>query len=300
MSDASATKRGLPEQVKMRHSTHFVEDLTVRSETPVGRMVDLDQIEPDSSQPRVALGDLSELTASIEEKGVLEPILVRPNPEAGDSGRALMRIISGERRYQAAVEAGLVQVPVIEMEVGEQEALEIALVENLQRKDLTAFEEGEGYRQLAEKHGYTHEDIAGAVGKSRTVVTESLALLGMPTEVRNAALALGVHAKSALIEIVKLSENPEEMIYLLEQVASRGLSRDDLRSASRSARKAASADVSRSTQRKKPYTFKFKSPDKSYNLSMSFRRSTVDRDDLISALEEILQQLRSAEDPFSS
>lgn len=298
MSDASAGKRGLPEQVKMRHSTHFVEDLTVRSETPVGRMVDLQQIEPDPSQPRSALGDLSELIASIEDKGVLEPILVRPHPDAGQSGHPLLRIISGERRYQAALDAGLVQVPVIEMEVGEQEALEIALVENLQRKDLTPFEEGEGYRKLAEKHGYTHEDIAGAVGKSRTVVTESLALLEMPAEVRNAALALGVHAKSSLIEIVKLSDTPADMIYLLEQVASQGLSRDDLRSAARGAKESSSAG--RSASRKKPYTFKFKSPDKTYNLSMSFRRSTVDRDDLITALEEILQQLRSTEDPLSS
>ena len=166
MSDASTSKRGLPEQVKMRHTTHFVEDLAVRSETPVGRMIDLEKIEPDPSQPRVSMGDLSELVSSIEDKGVLEPILVRPHPDVGNSGRALFRIISGERRYQAALEAGLVEVPVIEMEVGEQEALEIALVENLQRKDLTPFEEGEGYRKLAEAHGYTHEEIASAVGKS--------------------------------------------------------------------------------------------------------------------------------------
>lgn len=300
MSDASASKRGLPDQVKMRHSTHFVEDLTVRSETPVGRMLELEKIEPDPSQPRASMGDLSELVASIEDKGVLEPILVRPNPDVGQSGRALFRIISGERRYQAAVEAGLVQVPVIEMEVGEQEALEIALVENLQRKDLTPFEEGEGYRKLAEMHGYTHDEIASAVGKSRTVVTESLGLLSMPAEVRNAATALGVNTKSSLVEIVKLCDAPEDMILLLEQVASRGLSRDDLRAAAKGAKSSAASDRGRVAQRKKPYTFKFRSPDKTYNLSMSFRRSTVDRDDLITALEEILQQLRSTDEPFSS
>lgn len=300
MSDASTSKRGLPEQVKMRHSTHFVEDLAVRSETPVGRMIDLEKIEPDPSQPRASMGDLSELVASIEDKGVLEPILVRPHPDVGNSGRALFRIISGERRYQAALEAGLVEVPVIEMEVGEEEALEIALVENLQRKDLTPFEEGEGYRKLAETHGYTHEEIASAVGKSRTVITESLGLLDMPAEVRTAATALGVNAKSSLVEIVKLSESSEEMISLLEQVATRGLSRDDLRAAAKAAQKSTASDRGRSsTPRKKPYTFKFKSPDKTYNLSMSFRRSTVDRDDLITALEEILTQLRATEDPFS-
>ncbi len=84
----------------------------------------------------------------------------------------LYRIISGERRFRASQEAGLYEVPVIEMDVSEQEALEIALIENLQRKDLTPFEEAEGYRLLAERHEYTHEEIASAVGKSRTVITE--------------------------------------------------------------------------------------------------------------------------------
>lgn len=292
MSDASSGKRGLPDQVKMRHSAHFVEDLTVRSEAPVGRMVAVSEIEPDPSQPRFAMGDLSELTTSIEDKGVLEPILVRPNPDADETGRSL-RIISGERRYQAAVEAGLMQVPVIEMIVGEQEALEIALVENLQRKDLTPFEEGDGYRRLAETHGYTHEQVAEAVGKSRTVITEGLALLEMPAEVRDVAAALGVSSKSVLLEIVKLAANPDEMVTLLERVASQGLSRDDLREAARKT-KGTAAGPGRA-QRQKPYTFKFRAPDKTFNLSMSFRRSTVDRDDLISALEEILQELRSTE-----
>ena len=293
MSDPSGDKRGLPEQVKMRHSKHFVEDLTVRSEAPVGRMVALTDLEPDPSQPRFAMGDLTELTASIEDKGVLEPILVRPNPEAETTGRSL-RIISGERRYQASLEAGLMQVPVIEMPVDEQEALEIALVENLQRKDLTPFEEGDGYRRLAETHGYTHQQVAEAVGKSRTVVTEGLALLEMPAEVRDVALSLGVVSKSVLLEIVKSTSVPQEMIGLLERVAARGLSRDDVRAVTRKPKSGKGSRSSRSRQ--KPYTFKFRAPDKTFNLSMSFRRSTVDRDDLISALEEILQQLRSQED----
>lgn len=293
MSDTSSGKRGLPEQVKMRHSTHFVEDLTVRSEAPVGRMIAVTDIEPDPSQPRDAMGDLGELAASIEDKGVLEPILVRPNPDAGGA-RSAYRIISGERRYQAALEAGLVQVPVIEMKVGEQEALEIALVENLQRKDLTPFEEGEGYRRLADTHGYTHEQISHAVGKSRTVITESLALLEIPEEVRELALSLGVTSKSMLLEISKYTSDPEEMIALVERVASHGLSRDDLRAVSRKFKAGSGAGR---TPRSKPYTFKFKSPDKTYNLQMSFRRSTVDKEDLISALEQILDQLRTTEDP---
>jgi ParB family chromosome partitioning protein len=180
------------------------------------------------------------------------------------------------------------------MEVGEKEALEIALVENLQRKDLTPFEEGDGYRRLAEAHGYTHEQIAAAVGKSRTVVTEGLALLAMPPEVREVAATLGVDSKSLLLQIVKHASSADEMAALLERVASQGLSRDDLRAV---ARKTASGSGARGrAPRQKPYTFKFRAPDKTFNLSMSFRRSTVDRDDLISALEEILLQLRTPED----
>ena len=105
----------------------------------------------------------------MRERGVLEPILVRRIPrEDGeeDEGKEVFRIISGERRYRAAQEAGLTRCRSIEMDVTEQEALEIALIENLQRKDLTPFEEAEGYKALSERYGYTHEEIAEAVGKA--------------------------------------------------------------------------------------------------------------------------------------
>jgi ParB family chromosome partitioning protein len=262
----------------MRHSHHFVDELTARSETPIGKMVPLSEIEPDPAQPRSAMGNLDDLVASIRDKGVLEPLLVRRHPAATAEKPYL--IISGERRYQASLAAGLFEVPVIELDVSDQEALEIALIENLQRKDLTPFEEAEGYRMLAERHGYTHEQIADAVGKSRVVITESLTLLQMPARVRDAVQALGVTSKSVLLEILK-ARTEEEMIQLLERVANLGLSRDDLRR--RTPRG--------SSGRRKPFVFTFKSPDKSYRLNLSFRRSAVDREDLISALQEILQQL---------
>jgi ParB family chromosome partitioning protein len=267
----------------MRHDNHFVEELSARHETPVGKMVPLSAIEPDPNQPRTMMGDLDDLVASIRDKGVLEPILVRPNPLNDDSNPPY-RIISGERRYRAAQEAGLYEVPVIEMEVTEEEALEIALIENLQRKDLTPFEEAEGYRMLAEQHQYTHEEISEAVGKSRTVVTESLSLLQMPPRVRDTVLALGISSKSLLLEVLKMGSE-EEMIELLEEVARRGLNRDDLRQRLRRDRGGRSG-------RRKPYVFRFKSPDKSYSLSLTFRQSEVDRDDLIRALENILTGLR--------
>jgi ParB family chromosome partitioning protein len=267
----------------MRHDNHFVEELSARHETPVGKMVPLSAIEPDPNQPRSMMGDLDDLVASIRDKGVLEPILVRPNP-LSDGSAPPYRIISGERRYRAAQEAGLYEVPVIEMEVTEEEALEIALIENLQRKDLTPFEEAEGYRMLADQHQYTHEEIAEAVGKSRTVVTESLSLLQMPPRVRDTVLALGITSKSLLLEVLKMGSEAE-MIELLEEVARRGLNRDDLRQRLRRDRGGRSG-------RRKPYVFRFKSPDKSYSLSLTFRQSEVDRDDLIRALENILTGLR--------
>jgi ParB family transcriptional regulator, chromosome partitioning protein len=283
-------KRGLPTRVKMRHDTHFVEELTARHETPVGKMVPLSTVEPDPHQPRSTMGDLDDLVASIREKGVLEPILVRPRPDSEDElspapAGVLYRIISGERRFRAAQEAGLYEVPVIEMDVSDQEALEIALIENLQRKDLTPFEEAEGFRLLAESHSYTHEEIASAVGKSRTVITESLSLLQMPPRVRDTVQALGLTSKSLLLEVLKAGTEAE-MIDLLEEVARRGLNRDDLRQRLRRGDK-------NKAGRRRPYVFRFKAPDKSYSLALTFRQSEVDRDDLIRALEKIISDLRT-------
>jgi ParB family chromosome partitioning protein len=284
----------------MRHDNHFVEALTARSEPAVGRMIALSEIEPDPNQPRQAMGDLDEIVSSVREKGVLEPILIRRRPGdgerppdgtdgagSGDAGgaAATYRIISGERRFRAALEAGLVEIPAIELDVTEEEALEIALIENLQRKDLTPFEEAEGYRALAEIHEYTHEQIAKSVGKSRVAVTESLGLLQMPPRVRSAVQALGIQTKSILLEVLK-ADDEDEMIRLLERVSAYGLNRDDLR------REVKKSSTRRKPARRKPYVFKFRAPDKRYSLSLSFRQAVVDEQDLIEALEQILAELR--------
>jgi ParB family chromosome partitioning protein len=270
-------RKGLPQQIKMRHSHHFVDELAKRSETPIGKLVAIAEIEPDPMQPRSAMGNLDDLVSSIRDKGVLEPLLVRRHP-SHDAGK-VYQIISGERRYQASLAAGLFEVPVIELDVTDQEALEIALIENLQRKDLTPFEEADGYRVLGDRYGYTHEQIATAVGKSRVVITESLSLLNIPPRVRDAVQALGVSSKSVLLEILK-AHSEEEMIQLLERVSTLGMSRQDLRRRTRGP-----------AGKRKPFVFTFKSPDKSYRLNLSFRRSSVDREDLITALQEILQKL---------
>ena len=138
-------RRGLPTESHMRHDSHFVDSLSERFGPSLGRQIPIDEIITNPDQPRRSVGDLSELKASIESKGVLEPILVRPLAD----GR--FRIIAGERRFRAALEAGLAEVPCIELDVPDNEMMEIALIENLHRRDLHAFEEAMGYASLAEQ-----------------------------------------------------------------------------------------------------------------------------------------------------
>jgi len=278
----------------MRHSAHFVDELTTRHEAPVGRLLPLSAVQPDPNQPRSDVGDLSDLVASIREKGVLEPILVRPLPAPGEGERrgapTGFRLIAGERRYRAALEAGLFEIPAIELDVSEEEALEIALIENLQRRDLSPFEEAEGYRALGELHGYTQERIARVVGRSRSLVAETLALLQIPAELRTAAADLGIRSRSLLLEVAKLG-TPARMKAMLDKVGREGLTRDDVRESSRSEGRGPGT-----TPRRKPFVFKFRAPDKRYALQLSFRQSTVDRTDLIQALEQILEDLRQAKE----
>src|SRR5919106_283703 len=208
----------------MRHDEHYVEALTSSAGTPVGRMVPIDEIDPNPNQPRQVMGDLSELIASIAEKGIIEPLVVRPR---GDR----FQIIAGERRYQAAIQAGLRELPVVIRDVDEREMLELALIENLQRKDLTPFEEAEALHGLADRCGYTHEDLARRLGKSRTSVTESLTLTAMPEEVRNLCRLADISAKSLLLQVVR-QETPEKMTALVEKIASQGgATRQQLREA---------------------------------------------------------------------
>ena len=120
------SKRGLPNTLRMRHDEHYVEALAASAGTPVGQMVAIDMLDPNPSQPRQVMGDLSELIASISEKGILEPLVVRQRGER-------FQIVAGERRYQAAVQAGLTDLPAVVREVDDTEVIELALIENLQR-----------------------------------------------------------------------------------------------------------------------------------------------------------------------
>jgi ParB family chromosome partitioning protein len=122
---------------------------------------------------------LDELTNSIKEKGVMQPLLVRPSGEPN-----VFEIIAGERRWRAAQRAGLHDVPVVIREVDDKEALELAIIENVQRVDLNPLEEAQGYEQLIEQFSYTQQDLAQVIGKSRSHVANTLRLLKLPREVR--------------------------------------------------------------------------------------------------------------------
>jgi ParB family transcriptional regulator, chromosome partitioning protein len=261
----------------MRHDEHYVEALAASAGAPVGRIISIEQIDPNPNQPRQVMGDLSELIASIAEKGIIEPLVVRPRGER-------FQIVAGERRYQAAVQVGLHDLPVVIRDVDETEMLEIALIENLQRKDLTPFEESEALHGLAASCGYTHEDLARRLGKSRSSITESLALSTMPEEVRNLCRLADISSKSLLLQVVR-QETAQKMTALVERIASQGgATRQQLREAA--ARPKAG--------RPKHYVFAFRPPTKAFNLKLSFNKSRASRDEIIDALEGILRDLRKS------
>jgi len=163
------------------------------------RTVAIDLIRPGRFQPRRNFDDaeLEALAQSIREKGIIQPLLVR----LVDDAEAAFELVAGERRWRAAQRAGLHQVPVIVRPLGNVEALEIALIENLQREDLSALEEAEAYRRLMQEFGRTQAAVAETVGKSRSHVANTLRLLGLPEPVRRrleeGALTAG-HARALL------------------------------------------------------------------------------------------------------
>lgn len=268
-------KRGLPTTLKMRHDRHYVEELAAQRGAPIGRMIALDRLEPNPSQPRVEFGDLEELVASITEKGVLEPLLVRPS-EVG--GRYM--IISGERRYRAAGQAGLLEVPCIEMAVDDQEVAEIALIENLQRKDLTPFEEADGLQLLADRFGYTHEEIAKKIGKARSSVTESLSLAQLPQVIREICQRASISSKSLLLQIAR-QPDLESMRAFVEKIVRSGMTRDDAR-----------RERTQRQVRPQPFTWRYAAPGQEFRVELKFRRTEVSDDELIEALQGIIDQVR--------
>jgi ParB family transcriptional regulator, chromosome partitioning protein len=277
---------GLPTTLKMRHDAHYVESLTSFSGAAVGRMIPLDKVRPNPDQPRKNLGDLRDLTASIREKGVLEPLLVRFVPRDDT-----YYIISGERRYHAATAAGLLEVPCIEKIADDAETLELALIENLQRKDLSPFEEADGLYRLAEQFSYTHEDIARKIAKARSSVTETMTLRNIPESIRRRCIERGITSRSLLLQIARQPDT-KKMAETLQRIARGGLTRDEARKERR--------EEKASGPRPQPFIYNYQPQDGAFRVRVQFRRSQVSRDELIYTLRAILNQLEGEQDHTSA
>ncbi len=268
-------QRGLPAERRMRHDFHFVDHLTAGPITSVGKLIPLDLLVPNPDQPRRSFGDMDDLISSIKEKGVLEPVLVRPTGEK-------YQIIAGERRYRASVAAGLSQIPCVEIDVDDRGVLEISLIENLQRRDLSPFEEAEGLQKLAEKFLYTHEEISKKLAKSRSSVTETLTLNNIPPDLRERCREAGITARSTLLEIAR-QPNRDAMSKVIEEIKLSGLTRDEVRKLKEDERKGPG--------RPRGFVFNFRSPDNKYSLNLKFKRSEVSKDEIIQSLRDLIDSL---------
>ena len=214
------------------------------------RRLRIDDLRPNPRNPRRHFGeeDLEDLSNSIREKGVIQPILVRPvrgtPPQGGHGG---FEIIAGERRWRAARAARLDEVPVIVVEVSDREALELAIIENIQRADLNAIEEARGYERLAREFQYSQGDLARIIGKSRSHVANTLRLLKLPESIETmmveGAISAG-HARALLG-----FDDPESVA---RKIVARGLNVRDVEKLAQARHRNAPADETRLTTPKRP------------------------------------------------
>ncbi|MCX8160493.1 MAG: ParB/RepB/Spo0J family partition protein [Candidatus Saccharicenans sp.] len=274
-------KSGLPDNLIMRHDPHFVELIASKTSAPRIRMIPLDRIEPNPRQPRSELGDIQELMDSIKAKGVLEPIIVRPKGEK-------FEIIAGERRFVASKNLGLKEIPCIEMTVDDQEAMEISLIENLQRKDLDIFEEADGLKALMNLYGYSHQEVADKIGKARSTITEIISVSRIPFDLRDKLKRAGVTSRSTIIEIAKL-ENESLMSQVVERIIQNRLTRTDTRDLTRLFKEKENQD----TEKPKFFVFNYvPKENKTFKLRIEFKKQVVTRQELINILENIIKQLK--------
>lgn len=266
----------------MRHDPHFVEFISAQKSGPIVRLIAVEKIDPNPRQARCDLGNIQELTDSIKSKGVLEPILLR---QIGDR----FEIIAGERRYVASKNAGFKEVPAILMDVTESEAMEISLIENLQRKDLDLFEEADGLKALIEIYNYSHADISSKIGKARSTITEIINLSRIPGALRQACHSAGLDKnRSLLIEISKM-KTEEEMKVLLESIRNQNLKRADTRDLTKMFK-----DKETLKTKPKHYVFSYRpKEDRSFNLKIEFRKETVNRSEIIKVLEDLISKLKA-------
>jgi len=203
------------------------------------REIEVARIRPNPNQPRTQFTEelIAELADSIRERGVLQPILLRPEGEG-------YMIVAGERRWRAAQAARLHTIPAIVRDIDESTTAELALIENIQREDLNAIEEAEGYRQLIQRHGHTQDGVAQIVHKSRSHVANLLRLLDLPEMVKQSLLQGDIsmgHARA-----VATADDPEE---LTREVIAKGLSVRQTEALAKRARPGAGSDIARASAR---------------------------------------------------
>lgn len=180
--------------------------------------IKISDIEPNRQQPRKEFNEesLTELADSISQHGILQPLLVRPLPDSG------YQLVAGERRWRACRMAGISEVPVVIRELSDSQVMELALIENLQREDLSVVEEAEGYKMLMDKYNFTQDEISKSVGKSRPSITNTLRILKLPEEIisllKQDKITAG-HARALLS-----FENEEDMVNIAKLITENGLS----------------------------------------------------------------------------
>ena len=268
----------MPGTIGMRHDGHFVDLIDSRTAGPRIRMISVDRIDPNPLQARSELGNIEDLKSSIRSKGLLEPILVRPK-----GGR--YEIIAGERRFRASKGVGLKELPCIEMNVEDNEAMEISLIENLQRKDLDVFEEADGLKTLAEIYGYNHAEIAEKLGKARSTVTEIISISKIPYDVRDLCHRFHIESRTTLLEISKL-KSKQDMMNLVKAIAERDLKREDTRYLSKKIK-------GKSDDKFKRYVYNYQPEGQEYcRLRIEFRKQMVNKSEIIKILEEAIERLK--------
>ncbi len=271
-----AKKTGLPNDITMRHDNHYVDLIEEKIYGPRIRMISINKIDPSPHQARTELGNIQELMASIKEKGILQPIIVREKNDRYE-------IIAGERRCIAAKNVGLKDVPCIEMNVEDNEAMELALIENLQRKDLSVFEEADGLNALAEMYGYSHKQISEKIGKARSTITEIISISKIPKEIRDLCGEFSIKSRGTIIEIAK-QENKDNMYILITEVKKRELKREDTRDLSK---------MMKGKEKKiNKYVYKYEEKDHSFKLKIEFKQQRITQDEIVQILEKLIKKLK--------
>lgn len=286
---------GLPDFVQSKFDNHFVEEISTRTRTPVIRNIPVDKIIANIMQPRKDFGNLEEMSDSIKEKGILEPILIRPK-------NGQFEIVAGERRYKAAILAGLKEVPCIEHDIADNEALEFSIIENIQRKDLSIYEQAFSLKSLSDIYGYTHQDIAQKIGKSRVTVSELIRVTDLPADILERCHTLHITSKTFLLELVKL-DDVAEMNHVLDNYAIQPFSRDTIKDIRKEEKEETTEEKIDDLNPQENLTEKINSPVRSFKFNIvsedndikikfDIRSNSTDKNKLIDILERLISDIR--------